>query len=35
MLARLLGISPASVRRYAATTRETPDDVAARLHHIA
>jgi hypothetical protein len=35
MLARLLGISPASVRRYAATARETPDDVAARLHHVA
>ena len=34
-LARLLGISPASVRRYAATTRETPDDVAARLHWLA
>ncbi len=35
MLARLLGISPASVRRYAATDRETPDDVAARLHWLA
>lgn len=35
MLARLLGISPASVRRYAATARETPDDVAARLHWLA
>jgi hypothetical protein len=35
MLARLLGISPASVRRYAAATRETPDDVAARLHWLA
>ncbi len=34
-LARLLGISPASVRRYAATARETPDDVAARLHWLA
>jgi hypothetical protein len=35
MLARLLGISPASVRRYAATARETPDNVAARLHWLA
>jgi hypothetical protein len=35
MLARLLGTSPASVRRYAATTRETPDEVAARLHWLA
>jgi hypothetical protein len=35
VLARLLGISPASVRRYAATARETPDDVAARLHWLA
>ncbi len=35
MLARLLGISPASVRRYAAAARETPDDVAARLHWLA
>jgi hypothetical protein len=34
-LARLLGISQASVRRYAATARETPDDVAARLHWLA
>jgi uncharacterized protein (DUF2384 family) len=35
MLARLLGISEASIRRYSATARETPDDVAARLHWIA
>lgn len=35
MLARLLGISPASVRRYAGAVRETPDDVAARLHWLA
>ena len=34
-LARLLGISPASVRRYAGTVRDTPDDVAARLHWLA
>ena len=35
MLARLLGISPASLRRYAAAARATPDDVAARLHWLA
>jgi hypothetical protein len=35
ILSRLLGISPASVRRYAGTVRETPDDVAARLHWLA
>jgi hypothetical protein len=35
VLARLLGVSPVSVRRYAATARETPDDVAARLHWLA
>ena len=34
-LARLLGISQASIRRYAATARETPDEVAARLHWLA
>src|SRR5260370_42522075 len=35
MLARLLGIPPASVRRYAAAARETPDNVAARLEWLA
>ena len=35
LLAGLLGISEASVRRYAGTTRETPDEVAARLHWLA
>lgn len=35
MLARLLGISPASVRRYAGAVRSTPDNVAARLHWLA
>lgn len=35
MVARLLGISPASVRRYARVVRSTPDDVAARLHWLA
>jgi hypothetical protein len=34
-LAALLGISVSSVRRYAAQDRETPDDVAARLHFLA
>lgn len=31
-LANLLGISPASVRRCQAGSRETPDTIAARLH---
>lgn len=35
MLARLLGISSPSIRRYARTIRNTPDDVAARLHWLA
>ena len=35
LLARLLAISPASVRRYARSVRDTPDDVAARLHWLA
>lgn len=34
-LARLLGISASSVRRYKAAARTTPDDVAARLHFLA
>lgn len=34
-LAALLGIAPASVRRYALGARRTPDDVAARLHFLA
>jgi len=34
-LARLLGISPSSLRRYSSGARETPDDVAARLHFLA
>src|SRR5262245_4409753 len=34
-LARLLGISPSSIRRYRSAARTTPDDVAARLHFIA
>jgi len=35
LLAGLVGVSPSSLRRYASATRPTPDDVAARLHHVA
>lgn len=35
MLERLLGISAPSIRRYARATRNTPDDVAGRLHWLA
>ena len=35
LLADLIGVSPSSLRRYAAGTRDTPDDVAARLHFLA
>lgn len=35
LLARLVGISPSSVRRYLSGTRSTPDDIAARLHFLA
>jgi hypothetical protein len=35
LLSRLLGISSTSVRRYRATARTTPDDVAARLHFLS
>src|SRR5262249_7551932 len=35
LLARLVGVSAVSVRRYAAGTRPTPDEVAARLHFLA
>jgi uncharacterized protein (DUF2384 family) len=34
-LADLLGISLSSLRRYNSKERETPDDVAARLHFLA
>ncbi len=34
-LARLVGISTASVRRYLAGRRATPDGVASRLHFLA
>lgn len=35
LLARLLNISPVSLRRYRSGARTTPDDVAARLHALA
>lgn len=35
LLARLLGIAPASLRRYASGGRRTPDEVAERLHFVA
>jgi hypothetical protein len=35
LLGRLLRISPSSLRRYAGGARETPDDVAWRLHLVA
>ncbi|HXW78942.1 MAG TPA: hypothetical protein VEJ84_05560 [Acidimicrobiales bacterium] len=35
LLASLLGVSPASLRRYKRSERVTPDDVAARLHFLA
>ena len=35
LLARLLGISESSARRYASGTRSTPDKVADRLHYLA
>ncbi len=34
-LARLVNVSPASLRRYASGSRPTPDAVAARLHFLA
>ncbi len=35
LLARLLGVSTVSLRRYMAGARGTPDDVAVRLHALA
>jgi hypothetical protein len=35
LLARLLGISVSSSRRYRANARTTPDDVAERLHFLS
>jgi uncharacterized protein (DUF2384 family) len=34
-LAKLVGVAGSSVRRYRTGERDTPDDVAARLHFIA
>lgn len=34
-LAALLNVSVSSLKRYASGERETPDEVAARLHHVA
>lgn len=34
-LAPLLNVSVSSLKRYASGERETPDEVAARLHHVA
>jgi hypothetical protein len=34
-LAALLNISVSSLRRYVSAERDTPDEVAARLHHLA
>jgi hypothetical protein len=34
-LSTLLGISLSSLRRYLSGARETPDEIAARLHHLA
>ncbi len=34
-LARLLAVSPSSVRRYKEHARATPDGVASRLHFLA
>lgn len=35
LLAKLVGISTVSIRRYLAKSRTTPDDVAARLHVLS
>ncbi|MGI8827281.1 MAG: hypothetical protein ACR2JC_16880 [Chloroflexota bacterium] len=35
LLARLCGIAPVSLRRYATDARPTPDLVAGRLHALA
>jgi hypothetical protein len=35
LLGELVGVSPSSVRRYAAGQRRTPDEVAERLHFVA
>ncbi len=35
LLSRLLGVSPSSARRYSSGARQTPDEIAARLHFLA
>jgi hypothetical protein len=35
LLSQLSGASTSSIRRYAAEERTAPDDVAARIHHLA
>lgn len=35
LLARLVGASQSSIRRYASQTRATPQDIAERLHFVA
>lgn len=35
LVTRLVGVSDASIRRYAAGSRTTPDEVADRLHFLA
>ena len=35
LLVSLVGVSPASLRRYAAGERKTPDEIADRLHVLA
>jgi hypothetical protein len=35
VIGRIVGASPMSLRRYVAGSRETPDDVAARIHWLA
>lgn len=35
LLAALVGVSETSIRRYERLERETPDEAAARLHHVA
>jgi hypothetical protein len=35
LLGNLIGVSPSSLRRYAIGARDTPDDIAARLHFLA
>jgi len=34
-IARIVGVSPVSLRRYLSGSRDAPDDVAARIHWLA